>query len=936
MCTALQIAIVQLLRSWNIKPIAVVGHSSGEIAAAYSIGSISRESAWKIAYYRGVVITQLRCLRTEAEAMMSVGLSETDIQPFLKDVLNGSDKHAVSVACINSPRNVTVSGKLSQIANLREKLLQKGVFARKLNVDSAYHSRAMDAAASQYAILLNDLQVDSMNPISATFFSSLTGGELRTDELVTANYWIRNLTQPVQFSNAIMSMCAPISSGDGGKRYVQNGTNLVDQILEIGPHAALKTPVKENLDAISRGKVAGYSSILIKGMSALETCLQVAGNLHCLGYPVSVAEINHPKGFAGLQMLTDGPEYPFNHSHRYWTESRLSRNFRYREHPEHELLGIMVPDWNPLDARWRKIIRLRENGWIADHKVNGTILFPGAGMVIMAIEAARFLTVPEKEILGYRVQEIRFSKALMLPPEDTGVEVEISLRPIHDFATKSSTWREFQLYANENDEWFECCRGVVILEYRDDRPNEVNKQGEEDHRHATLHEQIAARCKRSIAAPYMYRGFKSTGLEYGKSFQVLNEVAVDRRAREAVGKIYPCNWGTGVSKDAVRSPIVHPTALDGIFQLMLVALAQGEQPATSTMLPTWLDNMWIAANGVTNDDADGGAVQVHVTAAPEGIRSVRSSATALDSRTTNTVIIVTGLRATSIESHGSSSADKARKTLYYNIDWKPDIHLLDRKGVDDYCDASILSLESAGSVEILDLGARFFIATALSKERQEIQVDSKPHLLKYLKWMKGIAESDYAGSSNVGKCDWPDILNSLEAQKDLIRRVEESHLPGGRLIMRIGQNLRDILNGHVDALELLFNDDLMEKFYSKFLENRASLKLASYLDTLTHKTPDLNILEVGAGTGSMTKVILSAIAQREGNNIGTARFGRYTFTDISTGFFEKARMIFTGDEHRVTFQRLDIEEDPFKQGFKPGIYDIVVAANVRLASIFHS
>ena len=130
LCTAVQIAVVNLLRSWNISPTAVVGHSSGEIAAAFASGALTATEAITIAYYRGQVVKQ----HSRPGGMVSVGLGKYDVSSYLKKGL--------SIACENSSKNVTLSGDLEVLEHVIQQLKEKqpGVFVRPLNVKVAYHS----------------------------------------------------------------------------------------------------------------------------------------------------------------------------------------------------------------------------------------------------------------------------------------------------------------------------------------------------------------------------------------------------------------------------------------------------------------------------------------------------------------------------------------------------------------------------------------------------------------------------------------------------------------------------------------------------------------------------------------------------------------------------------------------------------------------------
>jgi acyl transferase domain-containing protein len=143
LCTAVRLALVDLLRSFGIAPTPVVGHSSGEIAAAYCIGAISDTSAMKLAYYRGSLASRLATSDAKRGAMMSVGLSIDEVTPYIAQSAAKYGRDGLVVACINSPKNATISGDEKQIDILKPILEAEKIFHRKLLVDFAYHSPHM-------------------------------------------------------------------------------------------------------------------------------------------------------------------------------------------------------------------------------------------------------------------------------------------------------------------------------------------------------------------------------------------------------------------------------------------------------------------------------------------------------------------------------------------------------------------------------------------------------------------------------------------------------------------------------------------------------------------------------------------------------------------------------------------------------------------------
>ncbi|KAJ0163303.1 Lovastatin diketide synthase LovF [Colletotrichum tanaceti] len=148
LCTILQVALVDLLKSWNISPDAVTGHSSGEIAAAYCMGALSRESAWEVAFFRGTLSTALAASSPDlVGGMMALGLGREAATAMITRAGVGSQ---ACVACVNSPSSVTISGDLSGVEKLRAVAEEEGVFSRMLHVDTAYHSFHMQMVAQDY------------------------------------------------------------------------------------------------------------------------------------------------------------------------------------------------------------------------------------------------------------------------------------------------------------------------------------------------------------------------------------------------------------------------------------------------------------------------------------------------------------------------------------------------------------------------------------------------------------------------------------------------------------------------------------------------------------------------------------------------------------------------------------------------------------------
>lgn len=326
-----------------------------------------------MAYFRGRLAASLAKSSRHRGAMMSVGLSETEILPSIQKINKTLGDNGIVIACINSPKNVTVSGREVQIDALKS-LLGDRVFVRKLQVDVAYHSPQMNDIAAEYLTSIGDLETGELRKGRPVMISSVTGRRISIDELCQGEYWVKNMVSQVKFSDALIELSSQ-SNRKMTKKLGRAHRNsiLIYDILEVGPHSALQSSIRDSLKTVAREKEISYSSVLVRHVPALNTMLHMAGHLHCLGYSVNLAEINRDERkqweVHSPMTLTNLPEYPFDRSQTFWHEGRLSKDFRLRKNPRLDLLGTPAQDWNPLEARWRKFMRLSETPWVEDHKV---------------------------------------------------------------------------------------------------------------------------------------------------------------------------------------------------------------------------------------------------------------------------------------------------------------------------------------------------------------------------------------------------------------------------------------------------------------------------------------------------------------------------------------------------------------------------------------
>ncbi|XXH00680.1 hypothetical protein Hte_007030 [Hypoxylon texense] len=283
---ALQLCLVDLLKSWGITPSAVAGHSTGEIAAAYSAGVLSFKEALGVVYFSGELAMK-HGLASLGGGMLAAGVSPETASQYITH----TPGQAV-VACINSPESVTFSGDRKALDDIASRLEQGGLFARHLKVPIAYHSHHMLRIADDYterlrSILLGEPKWDE----NIIYASPVTGAIVESPEMFTTHYWVRNITEPVLFSQSLSCM-----------------SSHVDFLLEIGPHSTLVGPIRQ----IIGGRKMPYGSCLVRDIDAVETMQNLACELLRHGYAVDLQAVNQPHKSETPIHVYDLPMYPWN------------------------------------------------------------------------------------------------------------------------------------------------------------------------------------------------------------------------------------------------------------------------------------------------------------------------------------------------------------------------------------------------------------------------------------------------------------------------------------------------------------------------------------------------------------------------------------------------------------------------------------------------
>ena len=933
-CTALQVALVELLSSWSIDPGAVVGHSSGEIAGAFAVGAISREAAWRLSYYRGALSSDLdRSMAQCPGAMLSVALNPEQVQSYLVKSAKGSNAGGLTIACLNSPKNVTISGPLTEIDHLKKILDENSIFARKLQVENAYHSVYMNAIVEDYKRLVGTLEPGNLGEIleQPPFYSSVTGSLAALEYLQTVEYWIKNLVSPVQFLQAMTAMFTETAPGVK-KLGARKTSTPITELLEIGPHGALRGPIREIMGELPESNKINYVSLLKRGSSATQTSLVVVGELYCRGHSVDISKVNEGEAkHVSKKLLVALPSYPFNHSKSYWSESRLGKGYRFRKSPRHELLGAPVPDWDKNDAIWRNWIRISENPWVKDHRVTGSTLYPAAGMLVMAIEASRQLASAGKKVKGFRFKEVVLHMALRIPRNADGVETHFHLRPYLDStAATSSAWSEFELRSFDGGEWREHCRGLIQTEYKS-QSTPVD-DGLEDRMFAEICAsrvtQAERACQKDVSAKQLYELLQTVGLDFGPTFQNLSDMRIDQD-RNAVATVTAPDIKSKMAHGYVQPHLIHPATLDGVLQSILVALTRGGREINAVMVPTAIRELWVSSDSSTTHDS----LRLCANADFLGFRQANASFVAVDSTHRKPMVWAEGFVSTAVSSRNAGQ-EEAYRHLCFNIDWKLDPSFVDQSTAtktflppSELADSDLF--EIIADTEML---CYIYLRRSLRFSPQNWEEKMKPHHKKYVAWMHHQFERHERGELLHAKTDWNKAAEDDQFVAELEHRMKTAS-PESTLSVAVGSVLPQILSGEIDPLQILFNDQLAENVYRYGAGAVINyVKMTGYLDILAHKNPDMKILEVGAGTGGATRPVLDTLMRHGENEYGAPRFHSYEFTDISPSFFEKAKETFQSCVDHMKFRTLNIETDPAHQGFDLEEYDVVIGANVLHAT----
>ncbi|KAF1937576.1 putative hybrid NRPS/PKS enzyme [Clathrospora elynae] len=818
-CTAVQIMLVELLRAVGISFSAVVGHSSGEIGAAYAAGYLSASDAIRIAYYRGVHLRNAHGKNGEDGAMIAVGTSYEDA----KKVCNlRKFRGKVCVAASNSSTSVTISGDATAIEGVKTVFEDEKRFARVLKVDKACN----------------------------------------------------NLVSPVLFSQAM--------------KYAL-GESQYDLAVELGPHPALKGPAAQVIQEVL-GESIPYTGMLSRNVDDVEAFASGLGYIWATfsntvinfpGYDRFLNASEPPKVLKGL------PTYPWEHQRAFWHESRISRAFRERR-TNHELLGTRSPNHSNDQFSWTNYLIPRELSWIPGHKIQGQMVFPAAGYMSTAFEAAREIAV-ERPMKLIELTDFVINQPLVFDTEDSSVEILISLTDVHHQG--SNLTAKFSYYSIAN---------------KDPGPMSINAScalqiifGEADANILQpLPEQEFAMME--VEHERFYSSFANYGYGYTGPFKALT--SMERKLGVASGLVQV--------PEAVpeKRLLIHPAALDAAVQSILLAYCfPGDGRLVSIQLPTDVSRISINPLQALNSASEKSLKFFSFIGRDDGKR-IEGDVDLYPADGSNAVLQLEGM-------HTKPMVPPTEAT---------DAHIFSETVWDSASpNAMVVSAETKENFDfgfVLERVAYYYLRNLTSGTTAKDREDCEWYHKSLFNFADTMLSRVANGTHPYAKTEW--INDTYEEIVTIIKSHPQSI--DLRIMRAVGDNIISVVRGKTTILEPMMEDNMLNDFYVTGLGMEEYLrKLTATARQIAHRHPAMNVLEIGAGTGGATKSILRDLDEA---------FASYTYTDISAGFFEKAKEVFKARESKMIYKTLDIEKDVIDQGYEEYSYDLIIASLVLHAT----
>lgn len=784
----------------------------------------------------------------------------------------------------------------------------------------------MACVAEEYLSSISHIEPIVTAHEKCAFFSSVTGKRASLSEL-GPQYWVQNLLGQVKFEASLREMCRtalPRTPTSGKKK--PGSKRLVSAICEVGPHSALVGPAKQVLAADDQLRKKGIPvlSLLVRNQDAEKTAADAVCQLSELGFPTDISSFNSSDkepSSRKCKVLTGLPPYPWNHESSYWAESRASKEYRLRPYCRSDILGVPLSHFHPSEPRWRNLVKVTEMPWVKDHKVQGSVVYPAAGFICMAIEAmANQARVQSIDVASFELKEVSIGQALVVPDDAGEVEIILALRPFStSIRAPSEVWNEFCISSvSPDNRWTDHSRGLIRVN-KAHKPNDVSTAPQLNTEQSNISEiinEVNESATSSIDSEKFYSELSDLGLDYGPTFA--NVKSIRHGANVAAASIDTAD-SASVMPNAFEYPFkLHPCTLDSLFHPLFAARLQVPHEAQGAFVPVLLNRLVLSGQMRTTPGTE---LKSWTKTYAVDNRQLSASSVVFDPALSSTepVLQIEGLVCMKLAKTESDNTGPVKNVaLGHQIRWASDVDTLSSSDFASQCHDLTSEFSEEQRIEALEEAGYFLMKRAFESLSESTVKGALPHHKRLHNCMR-LRLEEHQGQ----------YVSEDAAVEQLLDKVSAAGAEGD-LLVHIGRNLVPVIDGSRDALELMIEEGRLDAFYrdhSRF--DRNYQQAARYLRLAGHKNPYMSILEIGSGTGGASLPILKALTD---DDTGVCSFSKFTFTDISTGFFEAAKAKLSQWPSLVTYEKLDIEKDPGGQGFEPHSYDFILAANVLHAT----
>ncbi|CAL8113277.1 unnamed protein product [Orchesella dallaii] len=946
--------IMKMWESWGITPDAVMGHSLGEFAACVCAGILSLEDAIKLVAVRSRLVEQL-----PSGKMVVIKANVKTVDKLLKEFMENNKSHWLDCAAVNSPEQTVLAGPPIAVDAFAKFCTDKNLKTHILDATNAFHSRDMDEILPEYETVAKTITLGSTASSKCTYISGLKGLVCPAEEL-DSKYWLQHTRDRVRFA-------------DASKAAYENGCRL---FLEVGPQPVLCALTMSNITGNEYDEPVTLLPSMRRKESEWVTILGTLSKLYQLGFDIDWKGFDqyYNRNRIGL------PTYPFNRK-KHWYETKGNKQgIMVNGKSLHPLLGCEIPNATTSNI-FQSTIELEKLSYIKDHAIGSRVVFPGAGYLEMCLTAGNISTIGEVEVGEDLMNPISIEKMAIEAPlgleEKEPCQIQTIVVKTDSAENKVSIYTQQRARSNTDTtvlsastlrntgKWIRQATGTFV-------PLQANNAIKDEY---NALDEIKSRCEQEVETTEFYEKLMTVGLEFGESFRSLGKLWKNPNGNEILTEvIYPQSSSSSSSNNGSNKDyICHPVVLDAMIQTIMIGVGKMKE---SLFVPVVINKMTVFSKiGLAaepsstslyahckweeNQTADTRQAVLYnaegkVIAVMEGVQMIETSSEVILKTLNNQQLALPDI------------FEEVWRAKTGPLKYRMNLQAMGNNNNDFFTDKNFpttigdmytLNALERDSVERRDKLIYRYILRSFYKLGWKPQISDsftvdeilqklgiiKSYSMLINRYLQIFAEEGILTEVETNRAytviKLPPPLKEVEQVIEQIVADSKHEAVDFRVVEMVGGKLTSILSGKVSALSVLFPEEkssdvsaegyynncfMLTKFhitlqdvFRKILSNHAALP--------EEERGVIRVLEIGAGTGSSTKIILPVFDEFE------TRF-QYTYTDISPAFFNKAEGLFQAYGKKIQYKVLNVESDPLEQSFIPHHYDIVFASNVLHAT----